>query len=272
MISARDAMTARLGFTWLTPISLDEIVSEAALLQRVDRKYLLPADAATQVLGSLDPHTRVLEIDGQRTFAYDSVYFDTDDFAVYRLTAQRRRHRFKLRTRTYVDTGGCFLEVKTKDGRGMTIKTRIPWDTADRSKLTTPGRNFAASVLEPHGVDASLVAQLTPSMTSRYQRTTLLLPGGSRATIDTDLHWLDADGREIRADGNVIIETKSAQRVSDLDRALWRAGHRPSGISKFGVGTAALYPSLPHNKWARVLGHSFSRSPKSAIPTTLESL
>jgi hypothetical protein len=46
----------------------------------------------------------VLEIDGARSFAYDSTYFDTPDLDAYLLAATRRRRRFKVRTRTYVDS------------------------------------------------------------------------------------------------------------------------------------------------------------------------
>lgn len=244
----------------LSAISLDELVGHAELLTRFDRKYLLPADAATAVIRGLDPRSRVLEIAGERTFAYDSVYFDTSDHLAYRLTAQRRRHRFKLRTRSYLDTGGCFLEVKTKDGRGTTVKQRIACSPEDRERLTPGGRRFAAEILRRQGHDAALVDLLRPSMVSRYRRTTLLLPCGSRATVDTDLHWLAGDGEEVRLDDHVIVESKSARRSSDLDRALWRMGHRPSGISKFGIGTAALHPELPHNKWARVLNGPLARN------------
>ena len=254
MSPAAAAGQAAARLAGLPAVSLTELVHGAELLERVDRKYLLsPADAAA-VLRTLDPETRVLEIADRRAFAYDSVYFDTDDFAVYRLTAQRRRRRFKLRTRTYVDTGGCFLEVKTKDGRGKTVKTRIPWDREDRAWLGPDGREFAASVLSEHGHDGALVTQLRPTVSSTYLRTTLLLPEGSRATIDTELNWRSAEGAGVRARDRVIIETKSAQRKSQLDVALWRSGVRPSGISKFGIGTAALHAELPRNKWARVVG------------------
>lgn len=236
-----------------SPVSLDELVREAELLTRFDRKYLLPAESAAALLGDLDPRSRVLEIDGIRAFAYDSVYFDTTDHLAYRLTAHKHRHRFKIRTRNYLDTGTGFLEVKTKDGRGNTVKQRIRWDPADRSRLTPEGHRFAVERLRPHGHDR-VVERLRPSLTNRYRRTTLLLPCGSRATFDTDLHWIAGDGREVRLHDYIIVESKSANRASDLDRSLWRSGHRPSAISKFGIGTAALHPELPRNKWSRALG------------------
>ena len=254
-ISARPAIET-LSFE---PVSLDELVSEAALMRRIDRKYLLPAGDAASAVAELDPRTRALEIDGQRDFAYDSVYFDTADHLAYRLTAQKRRRRFKLRTRSYLDTGGCFLEVKTKNGRGATVKRRIDYDANDRARLTGLGRAYVREQLCAEGHHPSLVAELRPSLVSRYRRTTLLLPEGSRATVDTRLNWSSADSapERLALDDWVILETKSAGGASELDRTLWRRGHRPLGISKFGTGTAALHPELPSNKWARVLRNPF---------------
>ena len=93
------------GTLSLEAVSLQDLVSQAELLTRVDRKYLLREHSARAILDSAAEGARVLEIAGRREFAYDSVYFDTPDHLSYRLTAQRRRRRFKLRTRSYLDTG-----------------------------------------------------------------------------------------------------------------------------------------------------------------------
>lgn len=243
----------------LEPVPLEVVVAEAALMNRVDRKYLLPLDAAGAILREIAPQARVLMIGGMREFGYESVYFDTQDHLSYRLTAQRRRRRFKLRTRHYLDTGGAYLELKTKSGRGSTVKERIAYDPKDRARLTAEGRSVIAELLSSHGHDPALIAELRPALLSRYSRSTLLLPGGSRATIDRRLHWSTVRRRRrIDLPTHAIIESKSAGRPSELDRILWKAGHRPSGISKFGTGTAALHPHLPHNKWARTLGGAFA--------------
>ncbi|WP_255572651.1 polyphosphate polymerase domain-containing protein [Leucobacter tenebrionis] len=254
-----------IGFEGLASISLEGLIAQAALLQRVDRKYLVPAADAAVILDGIDRRSRVLEIGGRRGFAYDSVYFDTPDHLSYRLTAQRRRRRFKLRTRSYLDTGTAYLELKTKSGRGSTVKDRVPYDPHNREKLTDEGREYVSALLEQHGHNPRLVERLRPSLVSRYRRATLLLPCGSRATIDTELRWTTADGEQRTAlPGHVIIETKSLRRPSELDRTLWCAGYRPSGLSKFGTGTAALHPELPSNKWARTLRGAFSAQSTAA--------
>lgn len=252
------------GFDRFDPVPLDELVRDAALLTRVDRKYLVPLATARALVEGLDQRTRVLEIAGRRNFGYDSVYFDTPDHLSYRLTAQRRRRRFKLRTRSYLDTGTAFLELKTKSGRGTTVKERAEYDPEHRSVLTPEGCAYLAGLLSGHGHDPGLVRELRPSLVSRYRRATLLLPDDSRATMDTQLSWSDcSQGGEQTATllpGHAILESKSAGPPSALDRALWRTGHRPTGISKFGTGTAALHPELPGNKWARTLSGPFTHS------------
>jgi len=242
-------------------ITLDELVSVAALQTRVDRKYILRADEADAIVSRLDATTRVLEIDGQRASTYESVYFDTPSLLSYRMAATGRRRRFKLRTRSYVDTEEAYLEMKTRGARGTTVKDRLPYDMGDRDALTADGREYADAALDGIGIDHPEELSLVPTLVTRYRRTTLYLPGSqSRSTIDTDLEWETDDGRTLRLPRSVIIETKSGQRTSDVDRVLWAHGHRPATISKFGTGLAALRADLPSNKWARVLRRHFSNT------------
>jgi len=242
----------------LPVIGLEELIAEAAMLTRVDRKYAMTEADAAAVLAELPAHTRVLSMEGRRAFAYESFYFDTPDLLSFRMAALGRRRRFKLRTRSYVDTEDAFLELKTRGARSATVKERIEYAFADREALTDEGREYAAEGLDLLGIPDPDALELRPTLATRYHRTTLLAPdGGGRATIDTDLSWELAEGETLRVPGLVIIETKSGLRTGDLDRLLWRHGIRPSTISKYGTGLAALRPDLPSNKWARVLRRRF---------------
>ena len=237
-------------------ISLAGILELAALQTRVDRKYVVPAQQVAAVLASLDPSVRVLEIDGERSSAYESMYFDTPDLLSYRMAAQARRRRFKLRTRSYLDTGESWLELKTRGLRNTTVKERQPHPLEQRDQLTPAGLAYAAPVLNELGMPRA--DELRATLITRYRRTTLFAPlSESRATIDTELAWEAADGAGFTLPNAVIIETKSGSRPSDVDRALWRNGHRPVTISKYGTGLAALRPELGHSKWNRVLRRHF---------------
>jgi hypothetical protein len=201
---------------------------------------------------------RVLTIDAARSFAYQSVYFDTCDHLSYLSAARRRPRRFKVRTRSYIDSGLCVIEVKVRDARGNTIKHRRPYDFSDRFRLTDDACAFVATIEQ-----AALAAgQLHPALTTAYQRTTLVLPKGSaRVTIDVDLAWTHPDQRRAELSDIGLIETKTAGPPSTIDRALWRRGHRPTIISKYCTGLAALTPQLPANKWTRVLRRHFRNGP-----------
>lgn len=229
----------------LPPVSLEELVGTAALLTRVDRKYVLPTDAAAVVLGRL-PGARVLAIGGQRAFGYDSCYVDTPQLAGFHLAARGRRRRFKVRQRTYTDAGESWVEVKTRGPRGATVKERIAGDDVGGA------RGFVDDVLRASGVGDLSGTELVPVLGTRYTRTTLLLDA-ARVTVDTDLVWRSPSGRLLPLVDRVVVETKSGSAPSAADRLLWRAGHRPARISKYGTGLAALHPGLPRNRWHAVL-------------------
>ncbi len=252
-------MTTSATITGLAPISLAELNEKAALQTRVDRKYALNREDAARVLSAVDASTRVLEIDGQRASSYESVYFDTPDLLSYRMAAHARRRRFKLRTRSYLDSQQTWLEVKTRGARSTTVKDRIEHEMDHRDLLTASARDYADSALESVGIGQPEELELVPTLITRYDRTTLFIESSlSRATIDNNLSWEGSDGRILHRPDLVIIESKSGSRTSEIDRLLWRWGHRPVNISKFGTGLAAIRPDLPSNKWARVLRRHFS--------------
>ena len=123
-------------------ITLAELNSEASLLTRMDRKYLVPPGDTQDVVDYLAPRAQVLQIDSLRHFRYASTYFDTPGLDAYFLAAHKRRRRYKIRTRTYLDSGLCFLEVKTNGSRESTVKDRFKYDPDDADRITPDGRLF----------------------------------------------------------------------------------------------------------------------------------
>lgn len=239
-----------IGLDGLAPIGLGELTERAGLQTRRDRKYVLPLAGLHDLLTALTPDTRVLEIDGGRIFRYRSVYFDTPELISFRMTALRRRRRFKIRTRTYVDSGQCFLEVKTEGVRGGTVKNRLPYQWHDD---VTPGRWFVDGILPDH-----CTTEFAPVLVTRYRRTTLYLPASqSRVTIDVDLSWQD-DQAHLTLPGLAVVETKTRSAASVMDRLLWSRGHRPTAISKYATGLAALRPDLPAVPWRRLMRRHFT--------------
>ena len=289
--------SAPLSTDHLASTSLAELNSAAGLLTRVDRKYLVPLERAQELVGGLTSEARVLDIDGKRRFSYASTYFDTPGLEAFMLAARKRRRRFKVRTRTYLDTGLCFLEVKTRGARGTTVKRRMSYHPDDASRLTGPGRSFVAVCLASTGVTGpaaarEIAAALRPVLATTYERTTLHLPDAeARATIDTALTWRRlgpaaptgssagtgvgvpmspqalrpvhlaaaiSEGEPVTVADIAVVETKNPATPSPADRALWEAGYRPTRISKYATGMALLHPELPANRWYRTLTHELA--------------
>ena len=250
-----------MSVTTMAPVDLEELNAVAALQARHDRKYILSIDEAREFLSELAPSARVLEIDGTQAFRYESVYFDTPDLSSYLAAARGRPRRHKVRTRTYLDSDTCALEVKVKDPRGNTVKHRLTHPLEHRRHLTEEGRAFITGV---RGHDPA-PESLGPTLTTRYVRSTFLITASSsRVTIDTGLRCSRPDGTQITRPGLALIETKSEHGPTLVDRLLWSRHHRPVKLSKYCLGMAALTPGLPANKWSRVLQRHFDWSPRPA--------
>ena len=239
------------------PIGLAELNALAELQTRVDRKYFVPADAFGRLIAELADELRVLDIDGLRSFGYESVYFDTPQLSTYRAHLQRRRQRFKARTRTYTDSGLTMFEVKLAGPRGETVKQRVPYPAAHRAELTDDAlAHLGAALHQAYHQDAP--AGMRPTLVTTYRRTTFVArTGGARLTCDTGLVARDG-GHEVRDTGtHVLVESKSAGHGSAADAILRDLGIHPASVSKYAVGVAALHPELPSNPWHRTLRRYF---------------
>lgn len=242
----------------LDPVDLEELSSIANLQTRADRKYLVPKHYLECFVARLD--ARALEIRGARTFAYQSVYFDTPDLVSYLSAARRRPRRFKVRTRTYAESADCMLEVKTRDALGRTVKQRVPHPFNQRNELTSAARAFVGTV-DAAAPSADLLEQ---ALATTYRRATLVLHGApARVTVDINTEFQTPDGRRVWLDQVALVETKTAGPPCAADKLLWRDGYRPATFSKYGTGLAALSRELPANKWHRVLQLHFGSAHRS---------
>lgn len=158
--------------TALPTITLPELLAQAGLQTRVDRKYLVPLSTLAAI-PTADPGLRVLEIDGLTRHAYASRYEDTAGRESYLLAARGRPSRYKVRTRTYCDSGLEFLEVKTRTRRGETVKDRLALDIATRLEVR---RFVPATIRERTGLELGSRDPLRPVLDIHYDRTTYYLP------------------------------------------------------------------------------------------------
>jgi hypothetical protein len=227
-------------------VRLEDLDDAKSLQTRTDRKYIVSGMTLEAALARLTP-AAVLEVDGEREQRYSSTYFDTPDLTAYLAAARRRPRRFKVRTRSYLDTDRHAIELKLRAGTGTTVKHRA-W-LADDAADTLGGQ--ARRFLEDFPMVADALDALAPALTTTYRRTTLVTPNG-RVTIDSDV-TASVGEASISFAPQLIVETKSLRHAGEMDHALWYIGARPTRVSKYCTSRAALDPSLPSTRWSRTL-------------------
>ena len=257
-------------------IDLATLDAQSSLQERLDSKFVLDRgdfeDALAELVGRRG--YRVLEIDGQRAFTYRSVYYDTADRRSYRDHVQRRRQRFKVRTRLYVESGLRRFEVKVKGPRGRTIKRARKIDSAYAGVLPAAASAF---------VDETLMAQyrstvhepLDEVLHVEYTRATLVSPDGSeRVTCDWNLGFHNTNGHDagLRRD-KVLVETKSVTERGVAWDVLKHHGARPVSCSKYAAGVALTEQGAKHNDLLPLLRSSFEAStPEEPAPASEQDL
>jgi hypothetical protein len=241
--------------TGLGGVELGEVLAEAALQTRVDRKYLLTPDQFEDLARRIGRTFRVLDIGGRRVFGYESVYFDTGALDLFRAHRQGRRRRYKARVRTYLDSGACMFEVKLKGRRGETVKHRLPYRLEDRARLNTEATEFLGRLLSQEYGEA--LPDLEPAVTTSYSRVTLVdLEAGARLTCDVDL-VCSRGTRRAQGSDMILVESKCHSDGSVADAALREMGVRSISISKYCVAVALLHRTMAANRWNKTLRTHF---------------
>ncbi|MGL4309885.1 MAG: polyphosphate polymerase domain-containing protein [Paracoccaceae bacterium] len=234
-------------------ISLVGLNGKAAMLERLDNKYIVPARLLLPAFRDFAALFDVLEIEGRRAFIYATRYFDDEERHAYYDHHQGRRKRSKIRVRNYVDAGFSYLEVKLKDLRGSTAKKRL---RVENGLEELDGRCLAF-IEDCHRKQygRGLNRPLRPVIAMEYERITLVArEGGERMTIDTRMGFHSGGKSLAVADDMFIIETKSARGNGIADKIM-RARHlKPTNrCSKYCVAMAALGEVRRHNHFLPAL-------------------
>ena len=230
-----------------SPISLDALNAKAAMLERIDNKYIMPAERLRPALEAMTDIFDVLEIEGQRAFSYATRYFDDAERRGYYDHHQRRRKRCKARVRHYVDAEFSFLEVKLNEQRAMTAKRRMKID-APLDQLDGSCMDFVRACYRDSYGD-EFHKTLEPVILIEYQRITLVArEGGERLTIDSGMKFQSDQCCQLARPDMFIIETKSARGNGIADK-IFRALHaQPTKrVSKFCIGMAVTGQVARHN-------------------------
>ncbi|MBU3009953.1 polyphosphate polymerase domain-containing protein [Polaribacter vadi] len=228
------------------PITLNEMNS-VALMKRTDTKFVVNKSQLISILENLKNDYKVLEINSDRIMSYSSLYFDTESNKFYNDHHNGKNNRTKIRQRKYVESDLCFLEIKQKNGKGETNKTRIPVKDFELN-LTQDSKKFIANTTHQE-------YNLEPSLWNAFNRITLVnIKSKERVTLDLNLNYKIKDV-EKSFENLVVIEVKQERfnRKSKIVRALKSIHQHPYSISKYCIGMISLYNDLKYNVFKKKL-------------------
>lgn len=232
------------------PITLEQM-NDVRLLNRTDTKFVTTVPMLRRLLTMAENDYFAQVIDGESIAPYYTVYFDTDDCAMYQRHESGHTNRQKLRIRSYVNSGLNFLEVKTKNNRGRTKKKRLTlegFDPEHCSEFRVQNAEYADFLHTWLRYDPAL---MTEQLENRFDRVTLVNKGKTeRLTIDTNLRFHNIATDSYRfMDGVVIIELKRDGNVpSPILRMLRDLRIKPHGFSKYCIGSAFTNDALHCNR------------------------
>jgi len=236
-------------------VSLNELNAKASMLNRINNKYLVPTEGMTDLLQSLEQHFEILEINKKRTFLYQSCYFDDDQYVTYFAHHQGRRNRFKVRTRKYLDSGMCFLEIKLKSSRGRTIKKRVPYQWDKNGKLNKEAKRFIAASVRELIPGSGFVPQSTAVLQMEFKRITLVAKdGGERLTMDYGLSFVRGNESVALPGELLIVEVKSVHGHGLADRVMREHHyHKVKRCSKYCLGLNLIKKVVKNNRFLPIL-------------------
>ena len=229
-------------------ITLDRVRS-VKLMNRIDTKYVLSEMEVIELLNrAATEHYFVQVIDNVRACRYLTLYYDTREREMFTLHHNRKLTRQKLRTRTYLDSGTTFFEIKNKNNRGRTKKRRTEI-SAEEFGSFAQNRGAQSLLAEYSHYTAE---ELMPALTTRFTRITLVNPTlTERTTIDLDLSYEDMrSGRHDRIEHMAIVEIKQDGNTSSMMKLILRDMRiAPLKVSKYCLGTTLTVDNIKSNRF-----------------------
>ena len=241
---------------YFPPITLSEMKS-VKLLNRIDTKYVTTRRKLMMFLELARNEYFVQDCQGRRLMPYHTIYLDTPQLTMYHEHQRGKKHRYKVRMRTYENDMATFIEVKDKSNKGRTRKKRIEKD--DMLWAPEHDGNTIADTLTPDEVRAHTFVQqlvpydadmLLPTIENRFRRITLVNKAMTeRLTIDLDLRFHNnINGNDQQLPDIVVIELKRDGLIPSPAIGLLRQLRiKQQGFSKMAIGMALTSPDLKQN-------------------------
>ncbi len=215
------------------PITLKGL-DEVRMLNRIDTKYVFHIHQFAEILEEIRENYYALEIDGGRMFAYESLYFDTDDYQLYKFHHNGKLNRLKVRYRRYSDSGLVFFEVKYKVKGNRTDKKRLKQEDL---KMVLTEEELA--LVNHHQLDEKM---LNKKMWIYFNRITLASKKmNERLTLD--LHVAFDNFTNKKAFPELIIaevKTDKSATGSSIIKSFNKRNFEEVGFSKYSTAVAMM--------------------------------
>ena len=214
------------------------------LLDRKDTKFVFNQIHLPLILEKVKPFYKILEINNDRVFTYDTTYFDTDDFLFYNQHHNGEKKRFKIRLRTYSSTNQSFFEIKIKNNKDRTVKKRLPIDGINKY-LGEQEKDLVSEII---GLPPN---QITPKLNVQFSRITLTDNSfNERLTIDTNISAKNGSGSKI-FNQLVISEIKQIKYdpKSDFIQILRNLKIQEMRFSKYCMGMLYVNKEIKYNRF-----------------------
>jgi len=223
-------------------------LEKATLMNRVDTKFVIKKKHLIELLSAIHSSFSVLTINNKQIFEYRNHYFDTENMDFYNQHHNGKLNRYKVRQRHYVDSNLRFLEVKFKNNKKRTNKTRVKIVDNDYEGIDQfIQQNMGGSMPD-----------LTTKQISGYKRIAFANErAGERITIDHDV-WYQSVASDpiLELDKLCIVEVKQTKmnRHGEVFSLLKKMGYKSVSFSKYCVGCALLYDeTLKTNRFKPLL-------------------
>lgn len=216
-------------------------------MDRTETKFVFNFRKLSAILNEAKTYYKILDVKGNRISRYKTLYFDTKNFELYNKHHNGKLNRYKIRHRTYVESNTGFLEIKFKNNKGRTLKTRIEENIVP---ALNKGKafDFLQKILPFNPLD------LVPKIWINYSRITLVNKiSAERLTLDLNLEF-GKDGQKKSFNQLVIAEVKQDSKVASPFILMMRQKHiRESSMSKYCFAVASTFPEVKKNNFKEKL-------------------
>ena len=230
-------------------ITLPEM-GKVTLLNRTDVKYVFHREKLYDILLLAKENYRSLKINEHYFTEYDSHYFDTPNYQFYLDHHNKRLNRYKIRTRSYLNSDLHFFEIKFKSNKSRTIKSRI--------RIAQPEELITGESADFLRLKTGISPEsLKRSIQVGYKRITLTNKElTERITIDFDMNY-SINGIQDSYPEMIIIEVKqnrasSRSRFRDIMR---QQRLHPVSLSKYCFGLAQNVDGIKKNNFKNQIFH-----------------